>query len=159
GVLVVLLFIVGGLWTLGVAPATSDPAAQNPTRETPPTSPARAAPLSKSADAIHPSGADDPPESSVPIEPPTRSMSLKLKRPQRPGVTGKMIFALDARIGLNAEEHALVKKYKLGGFVVYDSTARSKHAEATKEHIEKSREHPSLFDGPGAQFFGLAKTL
>lgn len=39
---------------------------------------------------------------NFPPEPPSQSMSLKLKRSQKPGSFGKIIFALDARIGLNA---------------------------------------------------------
>jgi hypothetical protein len=86
-------------------------------------------------------------------------MSLKLKRSQRSGVMGKIIFVLDARIGLNAEEHSRIKQYRLGSFVVYDSKAREKYREATSEHLEMTRGHAPLSAGATAQFLGLGKTL
>jgi hypothetical protein len=70
--------------------------------------------------------------------------AAKIKRSQCSSTMGKVIFALDARIGLNAEEWSLVKKYRLGGFVVYDSKAREKYREATKGHLEMTREHAPL---------------
>jgi hypothetical protein len=66
---------------------------------------------------------------------------------------------LDALIGLNAEQHALIKKYRLGSFVVYDSQARERHREATKEHLETTREHPPLSGGMTSQLLGLGKTF
>jgi hypothetical protein len=69
---------------------------------------------------------------------PSQPMALKLRRSQRVTVTGKVIFVLDARIGLNAEEHALIKKYRLGGAVVYDSQARKKHQETAYGHFDEA---------------------
>jgi hypothetical protein len=86
-------------------------------------------------------------------------MSLKLKRSQRPGVMGKILFVLDARIGLSAEEHSLVKKYRLGELVVYDSKAREKYTEAKMAHLETTREHPPISAGMSTQLLGLGKTL
>src|SRR5205085_1993164 len=53
-------------------------------------------------------------------------MQLKLKRTQRSAglMGGKVIFGLDARADLSAEERSLVQKYALGKMVVYDSEAR-----------------------------------
>ena len=71
-------------------------------------------------------------EQTLPVSftrPPTEAMSLKLKRSQRLSLMGKVIFALDARMALNAEEHFLVKKYRLGDVVIYDSKAREKYTE------------------------------
>lgn len=67
-------------------------------------------------------------------------MQLKLRRSQRTaGLTGgKILFALDARIEPSAEEASLIKKYKLGGMVVYDSDARKKHAEAGYGHFDEA---------------------
>jgi hypothetical protein len=112
-------------------------------------------------DVIHASGVFDVREQrEVPVEPPSRSMSLKLKRSQRPAtITGKVIFILDARIGLNAEEHALVKKYQLGELVVYDSKTRERHREAANAHLETMRDYPSASDGTAAHFFSVGKTL
>ncbi|MET4424229.1 hypothetical protein [Bradyrhizobium sp. RT3a] len=91
--------------------------------------------------------------------PPPESLSLKLRRSQRSTLTGKIIFILDARIGLSAEAHALIQKYRLGSFVVYDSQARERHREATKDHLETTREHPPLTSGMTTQLLGLGKTF
>lgn len=68
-------------------------------------------------------------------------MQLKLKRTQRSGgmMGGKIIFALDARADLSADEKALVSKYKLGTLSIYDSEARKRHAVAATEHSEATR--------------------
>ncbi len=67
-------------------------------------------------------------------------MQLKLKRSQRAGgmMGGKVLFALDARADLSADEKNLVQKYKLGSLVVYDSVARKKHAEAGYAHFDEA---------------------
>ena len=59
-------------------------------------------------------------------------MQLKLKRSQRQGgvMGGKLLFCLDARVELTAQEAGDVKKYKLGSMCIYNS-------EASKKHIEK----------------------
>lgn len=68
-------------------------------------------------------------------------MQLKIKRSQRTGgvMGNKVIFALDARSELKAEEKALVSKYALGKMVVYDSEARKKLTEAGQTHIAESQ--------------------
>lgn len=67
-------------------------------------------------------------------------MQLKLKRSQRSGgmLGGKVIFALDARTDLSAEEKGLVTKYALGKLIVYDSEARKKHSEAAFGHFDEA---------------------
>lgn len=67
-------------------------------------------------------------------------MQLKIKRSQRAGgmMGGKVMFALDARADLSADEKNLVQKYKLGTLVVYDSVARKKHAEAGYAHFDEA---------------------
>ena len=59
-------------------------------------------------------------------------MLLKLNRSQRTsGIMSKTVmFMLDARLELNAEEAASVRKYALGGQVIYNSAAARKHLEA-----------------------------
>lgn len=88
-----------------------------------------------------------------------KSMQLLLRRTQRSGLMGKIIFALDARIGLNAEEQSLVRKFDLGNHVIYESSSREEHAEAAQAHLDKTRDDTSLFGSPASQFFGLGKTL
>jgi hypothetical protein len=62
-------------------------------------------------------------------------MQLKLRRSERTaGMLSKSVmFMLDARLDLSAEEAANVKKYKLGDLVVYNSAASRKHLEAAAE--------------------------
>jgi hypothetical protein len=65
-------------------------------------------------------------------------MQLKLKRTQRAAglMGGKVMFALDARAELSADESELVRKYGLGKLVVYDSEARKKHNESAYGHFD-----------------------
>jgi hypothetical protein len=62
-------------------------------------------------------------------------MQLKLSRSQRSaGILSKSVmFMLDARLDLTAEEAANVKKYKLGEEVIYNSAASRKHLEGAAE--------------------------
>jgi hypothetical protein len=105
------------------------------------------------------------PTIGIPVSPiPTLSdvpltTQLKLKRSQRSGMMGKIIFILDARMELSPDDAALVAKYRLGERIVYESSTRQKRAEATKAHLESTREHPSLFSSPTKQALGVGKTL
>lgn len=65
-------------------------------------------------------------------------MQLKLTRSQRTaGLTGgKIMFGLNARAELSPEEAELVRKYKLGKLVVYDSDARKKHNQSAYGHFD-----------------------
>src|SRR5437588_9783986 len=55
-------------------------------------------------------------------------MQIKIQRSQRQGgISLKVIFCLDARIFLTAEEQANVSRYRLGGQVIYNSQAARKH--------------------------------
>ena len=68
-------------------------------------------------------------------------MNLKLRRSQRSAgmLSNKVLFALDARADLSAEERSLVDKYALGKLVVYDSEARKKYADATHGHLAEAQ--------------------
>jgi hypothetical protein len=59
-------------------------------------------------------------------------MQLKLKRSQRQGgvMGGKLLFCLDARVELTAQEADDVRKYKLGSMCIYNSEASKKHLTA-----------------------------
>jgi len=101
---------------------------------------------------------------AIPTEIPTASssqrMQMKLKRSQRSGLTGKMIFILDARMEVPAEEYGLIQTYKLGNMVIYDSSKRQRHAEAMKAHLESTKEQDASFrDSAGKQLWGIGKTL
>ncbi len=59
-------------------------------------------------------------------------MQLKLKRSQRTGgvLSSKLLFCLDARAELTAQERADVDKYKLGDSIIYNSETSKKHIDA-----------------------------
>jgi uncharacterized protein DUF4189 len=90
---------------------------------------------------------------------PTQGMALRLKRGQRSGALGKIIFTLDARMDVSADNRSLIVKYKLGERIIYDSANRRKYADKTAAHLENSRDGTSLFDSPGRQAWGAAKTF
>ena len=46
-------------------------------------------------------------------------MKLLLRRDQRAGLLGKVVFTLDVRADLSADEKAKIAKYKLGSTVLY----------------------------------------
>lgn len=48
---------------------------------------------------------------------------------------GKIVFTLDARIDLTAEEAALIKKYGLGKEVIYNSEKSKRHLESTRNAL------------------------
>jgi hypothetical protein len=64
-------------------------------------------------------------------------MQLKLKRSQRSGgmLGGKVVYMLDARAELTADERTLVSKHGLGKLSIYDSEARKKRMEAAGERL------------------------
>jgi hypothetical protein len=90
---------------------------------------------------------------------PPKGMALKLKRSERHGALGKMIFALDARMEVSAETRALIQKYKLGSHIIYESANREAYAKAAKAHLDNSRDDTSIFDSPGQQALGAGKAF
>jgi Domain of unknown function (DUF4189) len=105
-----------------------------------------------------------PAEGSYPVPalysaPAVDAMRLKLKRSQRASVFGKIVFVLDARMELTADEFDLLRKYRLGNDVVYESSSRQRRREATQAHLEMTKGGPGLTDSAGAQMMGVAKTL
>ena len=64
-------------------------------------------------------------------------MQLKLKRSQRSGgmLGGKVVYMLDARAELTADERTLVSKHGLGKLSIYDSEGRKKRMEAAGERL------------------------
>lgn len=67
-------------------------------------------------------------------------MQLKLQRSQRPGGAfgGTVIFCLDARADYSPAEAADIRKYKLGGQVVYNSQAARRHLENSLHHLDRT---------------------
>lgn len=48
-------------------------------------------------------------------------MRLLLRRDQRPGLLGKVVFSLEVRADLSEEERSNIAKYKLGDTMLYQS--------------------------------------
>ena len=67
-----------------------------------------------------------------------------LRRSQRDDglIWSSMIFLLDARLDLTAEEHALFVQYNLHALVVYDSDAHTRHADAAYGHFDDATKVP-----------------
>lgn len=150
GFLALIVSMVWALWPLGpVAPAKAKSVvAEEPNED------------AEQEDVPEPSRALVPAPVAIPeVASSPQTTALKLKRSQRDGMMGKVIFILDARMELSPEDAALVTKYRLGERVVYESETRKKHAEATKAHAESTRQHPSLLASPKDQAMGLGKTL
>jgi hypothetical protein len=76
-------------------------------------------------------------------------MHLKIKRSQKKGLMGKVIFALDIRADYTQEEKDNINKYNLGGEVVYSSERARKHAAKAEAHLEHG----------GSLLKGLASTV
>lgn len=80
-------------------------------------------------------------------------MQLKLTRSQREsGIVSKaIVFCLDARVQLTAEEQANVSRYRLGSQVIYNS-------EASKRHLDKAQvaQSTSSAGGIAKSFLSLA---
>lgn len=68
-------------------------------------------------------------------------MQLKIQRSQRAGglVGNTVIFCLDVRADYSPEERDNIRKYKLGGQVIYNSQAAKKHLEHAGAHLERTQ--------------------
>jgi hypothetical protein len=91
--------------------------------------------------------------------PEVEAMRLKLKRSQRTSVLGKVIFILDARMELTRDEYGLLRKYRLGNDVIYESSSRQRRKEQTLAHLEMTKGGPGLRDSAGTQLLGAAKSF
>jgi hypothetical protein len=71
-------------------------------------------------------------------------MHLLLRRSQRDDgiIWSSVVFTLDARLELSAEEEYLFSKYNLHSLVVYDSDARIEHADAAYTHFDEVSKLP-----------------
>lgn len=95
------------------------------------------------------------PAAEIPPSSAPQGIVLKLKRSQRSSLTGKVMFVLDARIELSSADVGLIRKYRLGDDVVYESTSRKQSMEASRKHLQMSE--PSKTGGAGKTLFRLAR--
>jgi len=75
-------------------------------------------------------------------------MHLLLRRGQRDDgwLWSSITFGVYAQLDLTAEEQTMFDRYRLGSFVVYDSLARTEHADAAYRHFEDASNLPLLPD-------------
>jgi hypothetical protein len=95
----------------------------------------------------------------ISVAAPSGPMMLKIRKSQTSNVWGTVIFIVDARMELSAEERHLVEKYRLGDMLIYSSSARSRHKEAIKAHLEGTKGHPVFTISVKDQLMGVLKTF
>jgi hypothetical protein len=140
-------FFLTKLWNAFIAHATIPPASDS--SPTPDSSPGNQLVL-----------ADPSRDLFAPSEGPAQTAYLRLRRSQRAtAFAGKVLFALDARMEVPAEQRNLISKYRLGDVLVYDSADRQRYTESAKAHLESTRDNPSLLASPKDQLLGAGKTL
>jgi hypothetical protein len=91
--------------------------------------------------------------------PPLEGIVLKLKRSQKTGTMGSLIYMLDARIDASQETLNLIARHNLGNRLIYESEARQKHAAAAQGHLAATRGGPSLLAPASEHATGAAKTI
>ncbi|HEX3810321.1 MAG TPA: hypothetical protein VHW02_11555 [Rhizomicrobium sp.] len=88
-------------------------------------------------------------------------MQLKIQRSQRAGVFGTPIFCLDVRADYAPQERDNVRRYRLGGEVVYNSQAARKHLGHATAHLDNaqsgSNSHRAIALARGVVSLALAK--
>ena len=72
-------------------------------------------------------------------------MVLTIKKSQTTSLLGRVIFMIDARMEVAAEEHRLVGRYGLGDLLVYSSTGSDKQLAAMKARKESTKVHPGFW--------------
>jgi hypothetical protein len=59
-----------------------------------------------------------------------------------------------------AEEYSLIQRYRLGNELIYDSSARERHTEALKAHLESTKkDHAGYRDTVAKQLWGVSKMV
>ena len=72
-------------------------------------------------------------------------MVLTIKKSQTTSLLGRVIFMIDARMEVAAEERRLVGRYGLGDLLVYSSTGSDKQLAAMKVRKESTKVHPGFW--------------
>ena len=69
-----------------------------------------------------------------------KHIEVLIARSQRMNWLNRVIFIIDARMGVGAEELDLIGKYRLGKTIVFDSARRERQNELARTHLEAARE-------------------
>jgi hypothetical protein len=72
---------------------------------------------------------------------------------------GANIYMLDARIDASNEVRALIQEHGFGSRLIYESSARQKHAARAQAHLAGSGNDTSLLAAPSTQAKGVVKTF
>jgi hypothetical protein len=69
-------------------------------------------------------------------------MQLKVQRSQRSGgiVGSTVLFCLDVRADYSPEERDNIRRYRLGGQVIYNSRTAQRHLEKAGTHLDRTQE-------------------
>lgn len=84
-------------------------------------------------------------DSGLPGNMPTASQHIEvlIQRSQRRSLFKRVIFIVDARMGVSVEQLELMRKYRLGRTIVFDSARRERQNELARTHFEMAREKAS----------------
>jgi hypothetical protein len=86
-------------------------------------------------------------------------MVLTIKKSQTTSLLGRVIFMIDARMEVAAEERRLVGKYGLGDLLVYSSTGSDQQLAAMKARKESTKVHPGFWASLGEELMGAFRML
>ena len=86
-------------------------------------------------------------------------MFLTIKKSQTTSLLGRVIFMIDARMEVAAEERRLVGKYGLGDLLVYSSTGSDKQLAAMKARTESTKVHPGFWARAREELVDAFRTL
>jgi hypothetical protein len=73
----------------------------------------------------------------------SKQIDVLIAQSQRRTWLRRVVFVLDARMGVSAEQFDLMKKYRLGRVIVYDSLRRQRQNKLTRAHLEMALQRKS----------------
>jgi len=86
-------------------------------------------------------------------------MFLTIKKSQTTSLLGRVIFMIDARMEVAAEERRLVGKYGLGDLLVYSSTGTDKQLAAMKARTESTKLRPGFWASAWEELMDVFRML
>jgi len=73
----------------------------------------------------------------------SKQIEVVISRSQRLNWLNRVVFMIDARMGMSIEQYSLMRKYRLGRTIVFDSARRERQNELARTHLELAREGKS----------------
>jgi Domain of unknown function (DUF4189) len=71
---------------------------------------------------------------------PSEHIEVLIGRSQRRNWLNRVVFVVDARMGVSLEQLRLIKKYRLGWTLVFDSASRERQNELARAHLQMASE-------------------